>query len=210
MSEPLQDAETAATAKTFLDDFDNPWKQVLEHCFEAFILFFLPLQYKDIDWKRGYHFLDYTLHKLVRKSEQKTRYADKLVQVWRTNGEGLWLLIPIEIQCQKDNDFGERMFVSYYRIYDRFRCPIVSLAILADTDEDWCVNGFETEQVWETQAVFQFQSVKVLDYAKQWKMLEANTNPFATVVMAHLKTISHPRRHGRAHGMEAAADSAAV
>ncbi len=33
-----------------------------------------------------------------------------------------------------------------------------------------------------------FPIVKLLDYKKKWEELEASTNPFATVVMAHLKT----------------------
>ncbi len=30
--------------------------------------------------------------------------------------------------------------------------------------------------------------VKLLDYERQWENLEANTNPFAMIVRAHLKT----------------------
>ena len=35
--------------------------------------------------------------------------------------------------------------------------------------------------------LFQFDTVKLLDYQGQWEALEASPNPFATVVMAHLK-----------------------
>ena len=35
---------------------------------------------------------------------------------------------------------------------------------------------------------FEFPAVKVLDYGENWKALEESDNPFATVVMAHLKT----------------------
>lgn len=34
---------------------------------------------------------------------------------------------------------------------------------------------------------FQFPVVKLLDYQQNWQQLEHNRNPFATVVMAHLK-----------------------
>ncbi|MFM6782238.1 MAG: hypothetical protein ACKPKU_14150, partial [Dolichospermum sp.] len=33
-----------------------------------------------------------------------------------------------------------------------------------------------------------FGSIKLLDYQQQWQELENSKNPFATVVMAHLKT----------------------
>jgi hypothetical protein len=35
---------------------------------------------------------------------------------------------------------------------------------------------------------FDFTAVKLLDYQTQWSQLEASRNPFAVVVMAHLKT----------------------
>ncbi|MEB3213900.1 MAG: hypothetical protein VKL39_21310 [Leptolyngbyaceae bacterium] len=37
------------------------------------------------------------------------------------------------------------------------------------------------------EIIFQFTIAKLLDYAADWSTLEANTNPFSTVVMAHLK-----------------------
>ncbi len=46
---------------------------------------------------------------------------------------------------------------------------------------------FATPVVWETTLTFRFRSVKLLDYLP-WDALEASTNPFATVVMTHLKT----------------------
>ena len=46
----------------------------------------------------------------------------------------------------------------------------------------------------------EFPVVKLLDYAPQWPALEADPNPFATVVLAHLKTLEtrrSPARIGR-------------
>jgi hypothetical protein len=34
---------------------------------------------------------------------------------------------------------------------------------------------------------FKFSVVKLLDYQQNWQELEESSNPFATVVMAHLK-----------------------
>jgi hypothetical protein len=38
--------------------------------------------YKQIDWKKGYEFLDKELQKVVRTAIGKRRYVDKLVKVW--------------------------------------------------------------------------------------------------------------------------------
>ncbi len=41
--------------------------------------------------------------------------------------------------------------------------------------------------MWGCAITFQFPIVKLLDYEQQWQALEGSFNPFATVVMAHLK-----------------------
>ena len=58
--------------------------------------------------------------------------------------------------------------------------------ILCDADEKWRPNsyGFSLPG---TSLNFEFSTVKLLDYWARWEELEASQNPFAWVVMAHLK-----------------------
>lgn len=37
-----------------INDYDTPWKEVIEQYFTEFIAFFFPQAYKDIDWHKGY------------------------------------------------------------------------------------------------------------------------------------------------------------
>jgi hypothetical protein len=39
-------------------DYDSPWKETLEAYFQEFMFFFFPLIAADIDWQRGYEFLE--------------------------------------------------------------------------------------------------------------------------------------------------------
>jgi hypothetical protein len=112
------------------DQFDSPWKEILEVYFEDFILFFFPQIHAEIDWSRGYDFLDQELAQVVRDAELGKRLADKLVKVWKLSGEETWVLVHIEIQSQEEGRFGERMFVYYYRLRDKYDLLIASLAIL--------------------------------------------------------------------------------
>jgi hypothetical protein len=169
------------------DQFDSPWKDILEVYFEDFILFFFPQIHAEIDWSRGYDFLDQELSQVVRDAELGKRLADKLVKVWKLNGEETWVLIHIEIQNQEESRFGERMFVYYYRLRDKYDLPIASLAILGDERDTWRPEPFESD-LWSCNVRFEFPLVKLLDYASRWDELEASQNPFAIVVMAHLKT----------------------
>jgi hypothetical protein len=169
------------------DQFDSPWKEILEVYFEDFILFFFPQIHAEIDWSRGYDFLDQELAQVVRDAELGKRLADKLVKVWKLNGEETWVLVHIEIQSQEEGKFGERMFVYYYRLRDKYDLPIASLAILGDERETWRPEPFDSE-LWGCRVQFEFPMIKLLDYLPRWAELEASQNPFAIVVMAHLKT----------------------
>jgi len=63
------------------DDYDSPWKRILEAYFKEFVVFFFPAAAEEIDWSRGYTFLDKELQQIVRDAELGKRLADKLVQV---------------------------------------------------------------------------------------------------------------------------------
>ena len=167
-------------------EFDSPWKDILELYFSDFISFFLPVAYAEIDWNRPPEFLDKELQQVVRDAELGRRMADKLVKVWRKNGTEIWVLIHVEVQSQDEADFAERMFVYHYRIFDKYRCPVVSLAVLGDEGRNWKPEQFGY-QLWETSIDFNFKVVKLLDYVDRWSELETSRNPFAIVVVAHLK-----------------------
>lgn len=166
-------------------EFDSPWKDVIERYFEDFIQFFLPQAHGEIEWKRGFEFLDKELQQVVRDASLGRRLADKLVKVWRTGGEEAWVLIHLEVQSQEETNFAERMYVYHYRIYDRYKRSVASIALLGDERDSWRPNQFGDE-LWGSSVRFRFPVVKLLDY-QQGSALEASSNPFATVVMAHLK-----------------------
>ncbi len=169
------------------DDYDSPWKDILERYFSQFMAFFFPEAHADIDWSRGYESLDTELQQIVRDAESGKRLADKLIKVWRRSGAEQIVLIHIEVQGETDTRFGERMFVYHYRLYDRYRQPIVSLAVLGDDSPTWRPGRYATE-LWGCQTLLRFPIVKLTDYTQRWDELTASRNPFAVVVMTHLKT----------------------
>jgi hypothetical protein len=169
------------------DEYDSPWKEAIERYFEAFMAFFFPVAHAGIDWSRGYEFLDTELQQVVRDAELGRRLADKLVRVWRRDGEEAWVLIHVEVQGQPDAAFPQRMYVYNYRLFDRFGRQVASLAVLGDPQPDWRPDRFSYE-LWGSEAGLRFPIVKLLDYENRWEELEQSANPFAILVMAHLKT----------------------
>ena len=179
------------------DDYDSPWKKILEAYFQEFTAFFFPAAAEEIDWSRGYAFLDKELQQVARDAELGKRLADKLVQVWRKDGEDAWVLAHVEVQGQERSNFAKRMFVYNYRIFDRYDRPVASLAVLSDERTGWRPDHFGYE-LWGCKVGISFPVAKVVDYADRWDKLEASDNPFAIVVMAHLKTRdTHNDEEGR-------------
>lgn len=168
-------------------DYDNPWKEALSLYFRPFMAFFFPTIESAIDWERGYEFLDKEFQQITRDAESGRVYADKLVKVWRGDGEEVWVLIHVEIQSQVQADFAERMYVYNYRIFDLYRRPVVGLAVLADERESWRPERYESE-LWGCRVCLEFPAVKLLDYRTRDALLSESTNPFAVIVAAHLTT----------------------
>ncbi|WP_071192455.1 transposase [Trichormus sp. NMC-1] len=168
-------------------DYDGAWKEGVEKYFEAFLTFFFPQIYSEIDWTRGYEFLDQELQQLMRESEVGKQFVDKLIKVWLNDGKETWLLIHLEIQSQVDTGFPKRMFSYHYRIFDRYGQEVVSLAILGDNQASWRPQEYSYER-WGCRLSLQFPTVKLLDYQPRWSELEQSDNPFAVLVMAHLRT----------------------
>jgi hypothetical protein len=165
-------------------DYDSPWKEALDAYFEAFLELLFPQVHAQIDWSRGYEPLDKEFQQVVREAELGRRYVDKLVQVWTKDGAERWVLIHVEVQTAREADFPQRMYVYNYRIFDRYNRQVASLAVLADPA--WRPTEFGYA-LFRCEVGIRFPAVKLLDFAEQEAALEASANPFAHVVLAHLK-----------------------
>lgn len=161
---------------------------MLEDLFEDFIAFFFPRIHQDVDWFRGYQFLDQELRKILKGSATNKRIVDKLVKVFLKDGAEKWLLIHIEIQSYPERKFPERMFVYNYRIFDKAHKEVVSLALLTDENPRFRPSEYRRER-WGFEVLCRYPVVKIIDYRERWAELEASDNPFTIAVCAYLKTL---------------------
>jgi len=172
-----------------MSDYDSPWKEIIEYFFQDFLAFFYPSAHAGIDWDKGYEFLDKELEQVVRDGELGRRLVDKLVRVWRLDGEEEFVLIHVEIQGQHDKAFAKRMYSYNYRVFDRYDRKVASLAILADSRSTWRPDHYSYD-LWGSRSSLWFPMVKLLDYREHWEALTEDSNPFAIAVMAHLQSMS--------------------
>ena len=89
-------------------DYDSPWKEALDVYFEPFVALLFPAAHADIEWSRGSEPLDKELQKILPQAKIGRRTVDKLMKVWRRDGEEEWLLIHVEVQSQEEPDFALR------------------------------------------------------------------------------------------------------
>ena len=167
-------------------DYDSPWKDILELYLEDFFRFYFPEIHPNVDWDRPPVSQDKELLKIFPDSEVTNRLADKLFQVWALDGDLLDVMVNVEVQAQNDPSFAERVYIYHYRTFDRFRRPVVSLALLCDDDRSFHPKGY-TSGTWGCSLHLDFPTAKLLEYNNRWDELEASRNPFAVVTMAHLK-----------------------
>ncbi len=168
-------------------NYDEPWKEALSEYFEAFLCFFFPEVHQLIDWTKNPESLEKELKRITASAKTKKRFADKLYKVWLLSGEEVWILIHIEIQSQYEENFPQRMYIYNYRAFDLYQKPVISLAILGDERVNWRPDSYNYT-IAGCEVSLKFPTVKLLDYEERWTELEASSNPFAIIVMAHLKT----------------------
>ena len=174
-------------ASTPQDEYDSPWKEVASRFFPQLVEFFAPDLYRVIDWSAGHEFLEQELREMLRDAPTGPRRVDKVVKVHTLTGKPLYFVLHVEIQVQRESNFPQRMFVYYYRLYDLYPEQVVSLAILADEEPGWEPGSYEHE-LYGTSVGLKYRTVKLWEYNNRWAELEKDPNPFALVVMAHLKT----------------------
>ena len=168
-------------------NYDEPWKEALGEYFEDFLQFFFPQVHNLIDLSKPPKSLDKELQQITASSDSTLRFADKLFQVWQKNNQETWILIHIEVQSQEESDFSKRMYIYNYRAFDLYEKPVVSLAVLGDERKNWRPSAYGYA-LGGCEVSLKFPIAKLVDYEAQWQDLETSTNPFAVIVMAHLKT----------------------
>jgi len=169
-------------------------KRAIEHYFPEFMAFYFPDAHAEIDWSKGYVFLDQELRAVVQDAELGTRVVDRLVRVNVLNGDENWIYIHVEVQGTKQAEFAERMLVYNYRVYDRYKRPVASLAVLADEHKQWKPTSYGLS-VLGCKLTLEFPVAKLTDYENKLDELLASDNAFGWITAAHILTQQTRKQH---------------
>jgi len=175
--------------------YDSAWKKVIRQLFEDFLEFFFPGIYHAIDFSKKIEFLDKELKEIDPDSNVGDRIADVIAKVHLKDGsiKYICVIIHIEVQDQPQPNFMERMFVYYYRAFDKEKeekIPIISVALLTDADENYRPNEYYF-QLFGFELRMKIPIVKIIDYQLKKEIrekVETSGNPMSLVVKAQLKS----------------------
>ncbi len=159
---------------------DLLWKGIIEDCFDDLLNYFYPDWATEVDFGQDFEFLDKELIQLFPDEDQNQRYADKLVKVFTKNGAEKWVLVHVEVQGYPDPDFSERMFIYFYRIFDRYRHPVTALALLVDNGINFHPKCYQY-QFLRTSVQYSFDTYKLLE-KKAEDFHQVHSNPFSIIL----------------------------
>ena len=175
------------------DDYDTAYKEVTDHHPAHFFEILWPGVYALIDWSRGVESLEQELRYAIRLAGRGKRTVDKLFRVWLKDGTEAWVLLHVEFQAQVDATLPERVFICNLLLFARHRKPVASFVVLGDPQADWRPEGYGYSPFGRGAHV-SFHMVKLLDWRERREELEASSNPFALIILAHLASLETKRK----------------
>jgi hypothetical protein len=171
-------------------EYDSPWKELLECFFDLVVELFFPKLHGEIDWSQGYESQETELRKILPEAAVGKRTADALIRDFshpsREAGGGHDpRYVHVEVQCQPQEDFPNRIddYNSLFKL--KLGHPVVSILILGDNDPKWKPDRY-LFRCGEFEKRVSFPTVKLLKYRRRQCELEEHANPVALLVLAHL------------------------
>ena len=161
-------------------DHDRLYKELFENFFTDFIQLFFPEAYEAIDFGE-IKFLNQKIFTDVTKGERKS--IDLLVET-KLKSEKTAIIIHVETQSYPQSAFNERMFVYFSRLFEKYRCRILPIAVFShgkSIDEpDQFTLRFPFKQVLD----FSFYKLEL--HKKNWREYIKYDNPVAAALLSEM------------------------
>jgi hypothetical protein len=162
--------------------YDILWKGMIEEVIEDLLLFLEPDIGKELDFERGFEFLDKELAEMHPEPDKpsNTKVVDKLVRIYFRDGRERWVLLHLEVQGNNDKDFARRMFEYYIRLFTKYGHPVVAIAIFTGKDGKKIPAMYYDHCLW-MRSRYEYKTLNIADYSDE--ILMASRNPFAAVIL---------------------------
>jgi hypothetical protein len=158
---------------------DRSWRDILTENADDAVLFFMPGLAADRDYGKKPQLVPTELPAIGADSDKGSRNTDVGLSIPLKTGADQRVAFHIEQQHAKDPDFALRMFQGYYRMSDRLRIPVTSLAIFTGAHKP--VNEYNAS-CYGTELNFRYNAYYVAD--ADVEELKRDKRVFALVALA--------------------------
>ena len=158
---------------------DTLWKSVLIEGFDDALLFFMPELAEVRDFSHATELLAEELPVIGAKSDGGMRISDVAFSIPVQGGAEQRVAFVIEQQHAHDREFALRMYEGFYRMTDRMRVLVTSLAIFTGNAKE--VDRYEYA-CFGTELLFKYNSYSVAK--ADIEVLRRDERVFAVVVLA--------------------------
>lgn len=161
-------------------DHDRWFKQLIPTFFEEFILAFFPDIYEYLDYQH-ITFLNQEVYTDIIKGRKGE--VDILAET-KLKGENTLIIVHIEPQSTYSEDFNDRMFFYFSRLYEKYRCPILPIAVYSYDQMKPEVNSFQIQLPFKEVLSFNFFTVHLK--SKNWREYIKHPNPVALALLGKM------------------------
>ncbi len=159
---------------------DRLFKTLIHTYFEEFMKLFFPKFHSDIDFS-GIKPLSEEMFTDAFKGVK--RQADIVIEA-KLRGENSLIIIHVEPQSTYDKNFNKRMFQYYTLLYNRYRKPILPIAVYSYDDKRKGQNSYE--MIVTDFKVVSFQFLKVQLSMMNWRKYLKSNNPVAAALLSKM------------------------
>ncbi|MGY0691481.1 Rpn family recombination-promoting nuclease/putative transposase [Virgibacillus sp. FSP13] len=158
---------------------DQLFKQLIHTFFEEFLEAYFPEVHRNIDFQSIKPFSEEVYTDLL---EGNTRRLDIVIET-KLKGTDTIIIVHIEPQSTTQTDFHDRMFRYFSLLYNRYRKPIIPIAVFS-YDENWEKDEYTMGFPFFHVLTFHYMTLHLRK--KNWRNYIQSDNPVAAALLSKM------------------------
>src|SRR5690625_1751495 len=159
---------------------DQLFKELIHHFFEEFLEAFFPEVHEHIDFQSIKPMSEEMFTNLL---DGESRRADIIIEARLKDKETL-IIIHVEPQSSHQSDFHERMYHYFSLLYNKYRKPILPIAVLSYDEKRTTKNQYSIEFPFYRVLIFNFLKLELKQM--NWKKYLQSNNPVAAALLSKM------------------------
>jgi len=159
---------------------DQSFKELIHHFFEEFLEAFFPEVHEHIDFQSIKPMSEEMFTNLL---DGESRRADIIIEARLKDKETL-IIIHVEPQSSHQSDFHERMYHYFSLLYNKYRKPILPIAVLSYDEKRTTKNQYSIEFPFYRVLIFNFLKLELKQM--NWKKYLQSNNPVAAALLSKM------------------------